>query len=238
MTLFVRLWFATGAAACVAGCSQRGEPAKAPAIVAPIAAVSPSDDGRPSKGGAKGKEHSAALEQLRTAKLEVRVDRYHTFSLLLPDAIHWTRVNFWGVKSAAGFRYGKAHHGLVTAFVRDVDHSSDPRACVKEFEHWAKPRIDTFEVDVELDKPTAFGWRDTTVEVQSARAHIATLAINEDYAAVYAAYPAWKGKCLVIGIAVPGQEDMGRAMQVRDRFATEVLPKVEILADHPPKESY
>ncbi len=221
------------------GCSDRGEPAKAPAGVVPIAALSPSDDGRPSKGGAKGQEHSAALEQLRIAPLAKVVDRYRTFSLLLPDQPHWTRVNFWSVKTAAGFRYGKAHHGLVTAFVREVDDTTnDPRACIKEFERWAKPRIDTFEVDVELDKPTAFGWRDTTVEVQTARARLATLAMNEDYASAYAAYPAWKGHCLVIGIAIPGKDDIGRAMQVRDRFVAEVLPKVEVIADHPPKDQY
>ena len=209
-----------------------------PSVVAPIAAVSPADDGRPSKGGAKGKEHSAALEQLRVAPLEVRVDRYHTFSLPLPDAPHWTRVNFWSVKTAAGFRYGKAHHGLVTAFVREVAESADPRRCVKDFAGWAKRRTDAFEVDLALDKPAAFAWHDTTVEVQGVRAHIATLALNEDYAAAYAVYPAWRGQCLAVGVAIPGQEDMVRAVQVRDRFVAEVLPYVKVLADHPPKESF
>jgi hypothetical protein len=223
----------------VAGCSNNVEAVRTPAAVIPIAARSPGDDGRPSKGGANGKEHSAALEQLRIAPLAKVIDRYHTFNLLLPDQPHWTRVNFWSVKTAAGFRYGKAHHGLVTAFVREVDDTAqDPRACVKEFERWAKPRIDTFEVDVELDKPTAFAWRNTTVEVQSARARVATLAMNEDYAAAYAAYPAWKGHCLVVGIAIPGKDDIRRAVQVRDRFVAEVLPRVEVIADHPPKESY
>jgi len=35
----------------------------------------------------------------------------------LPDADHWMRVKFWGVKSLVGFRYGKDHHAIVAGFI-------------------------------------------------------------------------------------------------------------------------
>ena len=52
------------------------------------------------------------------------------------------------------------------------------------------------------------------------------------------AYPAWKGACLVVGVAVPSRDDEARAREVRDRFVRDVLPKVEVLTDNEPKEKY
>jgi hypothetical protein len=41
-----------------------------------------------------------------------------------------------------------------------------------------------------------------------------------------------------VGIAVPSRDDSERARQVRDRFAQEVLPKIEVIAAEEPKERY
>jgi hypothetical protein len=62
--------------------------------------------------------------------------------------------------------------------------------------------------------------------------------MRETYAGAWATYPAWKGACLVVGIAVPAHEEEQRARDVRDRFLREVLPKVEVLAGEESKERY
>jgi len=41
-----------------------------------------------------------------------------------------------------------------------------------------------------------------------------------------------------VGIAVPAREDEERAREVRDRFAREVLPRVQVIAKEEPKERY
>jgi hypothetical protein len=50
----------------------------------------------------------------------------------------------------------------------------------------------------------------------------------------------WAGKILdiVFGVAIPARGELERARAVRDRFATEVLPKLLITTTVEPKESY
>ncbi len=223
------------AALALLGCSGTTLPnaVRTPTVIQP---ASPPDDGSPSKGGARGNEHAAALEQLARAPIAARADRSHTFAIPLPDANHWTRVNYWGVRTAVGFRYGKSHHALVAAFLRAVDEKNDPRECIKEFEAWAKPFTDTFDMEVTFEPPRALAWNGKLVDLQPARAKTATLAARDTYSSVYAAYPAWPGHCLVVGVAVPGKDDEARSVAVRDRFIREVLPKVEVTSKEPPKE--
>jgi hypothetical protein len=232
--------------ACFAlGCSSTAPPVRV------LAAAPPPDDGQASKGGAGGDEHSAALEQLKVAPLAPRDDRQGSVHILLPDAEHWMRVRFWGVQSLVGFRYGKEHHALVGAFVTHVDDNSVPGACRKSFEAWAMPFVEAFDVELRRDTPTAWMWRrpdwpgeahvdnvPSPINVETVRAKTATLAMNDVYAGAWAAYPAWKGACLVVGVAVPARDDEARAIDVRDRFAREVLPRVEVMVGEEPKERY
>ena len=44
--------------------------------------------------------------------------------------------------------------------------------------------------------------------------------------------------CLVVGVAVPARDDESRARAVRDRFVTEVLPKIVVTTPAEPKERY
>ena len=234
------------ALAFVVGCSgATTSTANLPVAAAPP----PHDDGKPAEGGTGGSSHAAALEQLKVAAAEGRVDKQSSVRVLLPDAPHWMRVKFWGVPSLVGFRYGKDHHAIVAAFVTHVDDNAAPAACTKSFEAYATPWIDAFEVDLAHDAPSAFMWRakqergtpqepPMLVDVDSIFAKTATLAQRESYAAAYAAYPAWKGACLIVGVAVPSRDDEPRAREVRDRFAKEILPKVEVLTVDEPKERF
>ena len=217
-------------AACSGGASHPNLPV--------VAAPPPKDDGTSAQGGGGGSGHAAALEQLKIAPLDARPDKQNSMRLLLPDAEHWMRVKFWGVPSLVGFRYGKDHHAIVGAFVTHVDDNRVPGACMKSFEGWATPWIDSFDVEITHDPPGAFMWRREVVDVDSVFAKTATLAERETYAAAYAGFPAWKGACLIVGIAVPARNDEARARAVRDRFAKEVLPKVEVTSDVEPKEHY
>ncbi len=222
----------------------------------PVAAAPPpKDDGQASEGGAGGSAHAAAMEQLKISPLSLRGDRQNSLRVLLPDAPHWTRVKFWGVPSLVGFRYGKDHHAIVAAFVTHVDPPADGSplpagACIRSFEAWATPWVEAFEVDVQHDAPRAIMWdgprgvprSEATppqiVDIDSVFAKVATVAYRDAYAGAYAAYPAWKGACLIIGVAVPARDDEGRAREVRDRFAKEVLPHVQVIGRDEPKEMY
>lgn len=233
--------------ALASGCST-AQAATKPVLAAPP----PQDDGRPSEGGAGGAEHAAALEQLKTASMGYGVDRQNSVKLPLPDSPNWMRVKFWGVKSLLGFRYGQQHHALVAGFVTYVPDNSAPGACDKSFEQWAMPWVKAFEVEVQRDPPRATMWKrnalwpgeaegantPTPVELESVFARTATLLQKDTYAGAWATYPAWKGACLVVGVAVPAREEEQRARDVRDRFLHEVLPKVEVLSAEEPKERY
>lgn len=203
----------------------------------PVApAPPPKDDGQPSQGGNGGQQHAAALEQLRAGQLGWRVDRQNSVRIQLPDAEHWTRVKFWGVKSLVGFRYGKEHHAIVGGFILHVD-DTDQDACGKQFREWAQPYIDSFEVQLEHDPPAAVPWNGKILDIDSLVASTATLGAREQYVAAYATYPAWPGACLVLGVAVPSRDELERAKAVRDRFVAEVLPTVKV-SKVEPKEMY
>jgi hypothetical protein len=220
----------------LSGCSS----ATGAGLAHPVAAAPPpKDDGEPSKGGGGGDAHSAALEQLKIARIGKRVDRQGSVAIPLPDPEHWTRVSFWGVESLVGFRYGKEHHALVGAFVTHVVDNTVPGACTKSFEAWAMPIVDSFDVEVHREPPIAVMWHRRVVDVDSVFATTETALDHDSYAGTYAAYPVWGGKgCLIVGVAVPSRGDDDRAKAVRDRFAKDVLPGVELLRKDEPKERY
>jgi hypothetical protein len=183
-------------------------------------------------------EHAQALEELRIAPLGWAVDRQQSVRVLLPDQPHWLRVTFWGKKSLVAFRYGKAHHAVLGGFVLHVADAATQGACGEAFEKWAKPWLELFEVDVVHDAPTAANWGGKIVDIDSLVATMATLGMHDQYVGAYAAYPAWPGACLVLGVAIPARGELDRARAVRDRFATEVLPKLVVMTKIEPKESY
>ncbi len=238
------LLMAAGAAS--AGCSTAH--AATPRNVA--AAPPPKDDGKSANGesGKGGSQHSAALEQLKIGPSDTRVDKQNSVLVPLPDAEHWTRVRFWGVPSLVGFRYGKDHHAVVAAFITHVDDNTVQGACAKSFEALAQPMMEAFDVEVKHDAPLAVMWNKVPdaakippvpVDIDSVLAKTATIGARESYAAAYATYPAWgKGACLVVGISVPARDDEPRAKDVRDRFAKECLPNVQVLTKDEPKERF
>ncbi len=218
-----------------AGCSS-GTQAGSARIVA--ASSPPKDDGSASEGGNGGSEHSAALEELKIARVGKRLDQQTSVRIPLPDPDHWTRVKFWGVPSLVGFRYGKEHHALVGAFVMHVEDNQVQGACGKEFESWAMPMIAAFDVEVKHEPPIAIMWNRSIVDIDAVMARTATVTSTDAYAGAYATDPVWKNACLVVGVAIPARDDEERAREVRDRFAREVLPHVEVIRAEEPPERY
>jgi hypothetical protein len=218
----------------VLGCGASGPSHALPAAPVPP----PKDDGQPSQGGEGGLEHAQALEELKSSGLGWAVDRQSSVRMLLPDAPHWLRVRFWSVKSLVAFRYGKDHHAVVGGFVLHVPDEKAVGACDEAFQHWARPWVDVFEVEITHAPPHATQWRGQIVDIDALVAATATLGMHEAYAAAYAVYPAWHGACLALGVAVPARGELERATAVRDRFASEILPAVEVLAKSEPPESY
>lgn len=231
----------------LAACSTAAPASAPPRPVAP--APPPKDDGKSAQGGDGGEIHSAALEQLRVGRIGTRSDKQSSVLVPLPDAEHWMRVRFITVPSLVGFRYGKAHHAIVAAFVTHVDDNAVQGACNKSFEGWAQPWIEAFDVELKHDAPSAFPWSPppppppapreiSIVDVDPLFARTATVLSRESYAAAWAAYPAWKRACLVVGVAVPARDDETRARAVRDRFVSEVFPKITVTTATEPKERY
>jgi hypothetical protein len=89
-----------------------------------------------------------------------------------------------------------------------------------------------------LTGTTAQPKRIAIVEVDSLFAKTATLLSRENYAAAWTSYPAWEKACLIVGVAIPARDDETRARAVRDRFVTEVFPKVLVTGAVEPKERY
>jgi hypothetical protein len=212
-----------------AGSTASSAASPAPAATTVVAAAPPpTDDGKAAKGGNGGAEHAAALEQLKSAGLGWGSDRQRSVRVLLPDANRWVRVSFWGVKSLVGFRYGKQHHAVVAGFIVPVADEQAPGACGKAFEDWAQPYVDAFDVAIHHEPPRATTWNGKIADIDALVATTATLGDHDQYAVAYATYPAWSGACLVLGIAIPARDELERAKAVRDRFAEEVLPKVQV----------
>ena len=224
----------TAATTATVGCTGAASAPNIPVAAAPP----PKDDGKAAQGGAGGTSHSAALEQLKIGPLEYRDDKQRSVRVLLPDAGNWMRVKFWGVPSLVGFRYGKAHHAIVAAFITHVDDNLAVGACQKSFEDMALPYMGSFEVEVEYEEPHAVVWNGKIADIASVFARTATLAARDSYAAAFAAFPAWKGACLIVGVAVPAGESEQRARDVRDRFVKDVLPRIDVTAAEEPKERY
>jgi hypothetical protein len=198
----------------------------------------PRDDGKPAKGGEGGFAHAAALEELKRAPLGARVDKQNSIRIQLPDAEHWMRVKFWGVPSLVGFRYGKDHHAVVGAYVTHVDDNTAAGACNKSFEDWAQPLVEMFDVELDAEPLRTIPWRGKTADLSVILAHTATLAMQDSYAVTYAVYPVWNNACLVVGVAVPSRDEDQRAVEVRDRFARDVLPTLEVLTPEEPKDRF
>lgn len=180
-------------------------------------------------------EHGDALGRLVDAPIGIRVDRKHVVTLPMPDGDAWTHVKFWTVTTLAGYRYGDDHHAALAVFTFAPTHGADGRdvdTCATRFAAWGERRGRKFDLRPGEARVDSIEWLGAGVR-QTARVFVLdaarrTLWGTRRYATAYAAYPAWKESCLVVGVAVPAQDDDGHSSVVRDRFVRETLPKITV----------
>lgn len=209
---------------------------RAPSKGAPItsAAASTSADLR-----GPTSEHPAAVARLLDSSFEPRSDAASIVTVPLPDGAAWTRVRYWTVTQIVGWRYGDEHHAAVAVFAFPPSIGVDGRdvhACLRRFGAWGARRGKVFDVfpGEARTEPFAWGAGGRAGEARVLDVVRRTLFGHRTYAAVYAAFPAWKESCLVVGFAVPESESetgpladhVDAASALRDRFVAEALPHV------------
>ncbi|MGK4001670.1 hypothetical protein WMF31_03520 [Sorangium sp. So ce1036] len=210
----------TGLAAC--GSSPPPRPPGLPPTPASITRENP--------GGDAADPERAALERLLSEPWGRRRDRFNTLDVPLVDWKSWRRVRIWNHPTRATYRYGDAHHALVTVLYTDTSGPSDPDSCLDEF--WAKhaPLADAYgvrlgeaqlirttqEIDGEV-RPLVLKLLDGSLE---------SVFASDAYAGAIAAYESWPGTCLVSAVAVKSSHHPELARRVRDRWVDEGAPRL------------
>ncbi|AUX26234.1 hypothetical protein SOCEGT47_067950 [Sorangium cellulosum] len=210
----------TGVAAC--GSSPPPRPPGLPPTPASITRENP--------GGDAADPERAALERLLSEPWGRRRDRFNTLDVPLVDWKSWRRVRIWNHPTRATYRYGDAHHALVTVLYTDTSGPSDPDSCLDEF--WAKhaPLADAYgvrlgeaqlirttqEIDGEV-RPLVLKLLDGSLE---------SVFASDAYAGAIAAYESWPGTCLVSAMAVKSSHHPELARRVRDRWVDEGAPRL------------
>ena len=212
-----------------AGCATQRLPAPVRAAQTVTSAARTAD----SRGPASA--HADALGRLLDAPIVARIDRKRVVVLPLPDGDAWTHVKFWTVTTLAGYRYGDDHHAAFGVFTFAPTHSADgfdTAACVRRFAAWGERRGGKFDLRAGEPREDAIAWMGAgdariarVVVLDAARR---TLFGTRRYSIAYAAYPAWKEACLVVGVAVPSSDDGGHAGAVRDRFVRDTFPAITV----------
>jgi hypothetical protein len=192
------------------------------------------------------------LERLAHAPTDMR--SRNGISIPLPDADAWHDVNFLLVPSVVSIQYGEPSdfHAILGAFVVDVRNADEPGACDRAFVPWAGIWLDAFDAVYDLERAwagtwrrniwsregdEAVGWEYAAIQGATIFGKVATVLMRETFACAYAVYPAWKTKCLAVGVAVPNRDDAApQADALRVRFVSELLPNVRVDVSTPPAE--
>jgi hypothetical protein len=168
----------------------------------------------------------------------------------LPDSDHWDDVDFILVPSVLSIQFGEEDdfHGILGGFLVHVPNNGQPGACARSFEKWAGDWLDAFDTNYEKGRKwSSSGWmrpawpgekveQPSFMEGGDVLGKVATAVAHGTYECAYAAYPAWKDTCLVLGVAIPSRDEDTRARALRDRFARELFPNVKVTTSTPPSE--
>jgi hypothetical protein len=124
---------------------------------------------------------------------------------------------------------------VAASFVISLANDDIPGACASALEKSVQPWLEAFEVVVSHGVPTAITWNRKIVDIDSVVATTETLSVHDQYVGAYATYPAWKGQCLVFGVAIPTRGELRRATLARDRFVKDVFPSLQVIGDNLPQ---
>jgi hypothetical protein len=200
-----------------------------PSTSAPQAPPTPASVTRAEPGGDASDPQAAALTRLLESPWGLRPDKDDQLLLALPDSDNWKRVRFWGVEHFVGFKYGNEHHAIAAVFVqeaKDVPNLTSAE-CLKRFEAWGRPKVETFDVDFQPFGVKHSRYRDKARIAFTMDGSLLLGFSRPEFSAAWSAYPIYPGACLISTIAVPWRKHPDLAKRVRDRFVVEGFDQLE-----------
>lgn len=183
-------------------------------------------------GGDAADPHAAALERLLSEPWGQQGDKDGQLIVALPDAGNWKRVRYWGVEHFLGFRYGKEHHAMVVVFSQEVEEEApSSEDCLRHFDAWGRPQIQSFDVEFDPFHPHHARFRDKAMISLSVDGRLSLGFSRPEFSAAWAAYSLYPKTCLISAVAVPWRSSRELAKQVRDRFVTEGFLQLQPLTE-------
>jgi hypothetical protein len=187
-------------------------------------------------GGDAADPDAAALVRLLEEPLGALRDKDNQVALSYPDSRNWKRVRYRLFEHLVGFRYGSRFEAVNVVLVNDTraGRVSESRACIRQAETIARPRIRALSVVIGEVQETEITWKEQRIVVHSVDGAFPWGFHRIEFSAAWAAYPAYDKTCLIHGIGVRHEKRADLAHLVRDRWILEVAPKLETLTTTKP----
>lgn len=200
-----------------------------PAVWANVVRPTPSTVDLSRPGGDAPDPGAAALVRLLEEPLSAMRDKDNQVVLNYPDGRNWKRVRFRLFEHLVGFRYSDRFDATVLVFALDTraGRAPDSRACIRQAETMARPRLRALSATVGAITETELVWRDKRVIVHSVDGAFPWGFKRIEFSAAWAAYPAYDKACLIHGMGVKHDNRADLARLVRDRWIREVAGQVE-----------
>jgi hypothetical protein len=153
-----------------------------------------------------------------------------------PDSRNWRRVRYRLFEHLVGFRYSDRFDSTVVVFANDTRNgrAADSRACIRQAETMARPRIRALSVTIGPISETEIVWRDRRIVVHSVDGAFPWGFKRIEFSAAWAAYPAYEKACLIHGIGVKHENRADLARLVRDRWIRDVAAQLDALTTSKP----
>jgi hypothetical protein len=209
----------------VVACSTSPLPSRPPGL--PPTPVSVTKE---NPGGDAADPERAALTRLLNEPVGWKRDRFDTLRVPLMDWTKWQRVKIWGHPTRASFRYGDDHYGVIALWYGPSTGESTPEACLARFVGEATPQAEAYGVRIaevkDIHTEQRVEGERRPIEIKVVDGSIETLMESSDYLGGIASYTTWPGTCLIQGFAVLATKHRDLALQIRERWVTEGVPRL------------
>jgi hypothetical protein len=180
-------------------------------------------------GGDAPDASAAALVRLLEEPLGAMRDKDNQVVVHYPDSRNWKRIRFRTFDHLVGFRYGDTFDATVVVLAVDTraGRKSDSRACIRQVETMARPRLRALSVTIGPIGETEITWRDQRVIVHSVDGVLPWGFHRIEFSAAWVAYAAYDKACLIHGIGIKHEQRADLAHLVRDRWILEIAADLE-----------
>lgn len=213
--------FALALCLSATACTTARQPPGAPPTPGSITLENP--------GGDADDPQEVALKRQLEMPWRYAMDKDGQVNVPMVDAENYKRVRYWAIDHFTGFRYGDDYHVMNVVLVQDIPEGAtmDSRECLAQADKWGRPQLKNFEVKLGMPEIHEEQWRGQPVVVKSVDGYVDFGLERLRFSAAYAAYPAYSDACLIFGVAVPWRKHPDLAMQVRDRWVKEAVPRIQ-----------